>query len=579
MANQPTKAEWLNSIQTLIESVDYDYIQSCSISVVPESLKKLNEDAYMPRVVSIGPRFKGSRDDLLLMEEDKLRCMLSLLHRGAGEADDSLKECSEAVWELDEEVRASYVTHIEFKQHELGKIMLLDGCFLLELLISKGLDSQFPSRLWPPGPATEVLKDQDVLSDLMLLENQIPILVLHKLSQTLFPNVFEPDRIETEEEKKKERIERERRIETKEEKKESIERERRIETEEEKKERIERELRMEEEKKERIERERRIEREEQRKRELRAKKINNLALSVLGYSTLQLPCLEAPHILDLVHFFVNGTSERRMDNHGNHVLGIMDTTAPEKLKLNSCALNLQAAGVSIKVLEDRDKGISCFGLMRNCFGGVIVRIGNFIKKTKHRNATISQVKGLDFHFKFENGKLKIEQLHITETTKAKWRNVIVWEHHKKKGKSSSISVATEDHSLTSPSSKFTLSAMIFDGLICCSADVKFLKEKNIIVDHTNMSNEKLKEFFHTIASGIDSGILDSSYVKLVDDLNNYSGAFFIIRILKILWHGSAYCLEWLIKFLEQNYNFVAALLAILSIVETVLAFLGYIFHK
>ncbi|AES79494.1 hypothetical protein MtrunA17_Chr7g0242151 [Medicago truncatula] len=545
MANPPTKVEWLKSIQTLLTSVDYDYIQSCSISVVPESLKKLNEDAYMPRVVSIGPRFKGSRDDLLLMEEVKLRCMLSLLHRGADVASVSLEKCSEAVWELDEEVRASYVTHIELQQHELGKIMLLDGCFLLELLISKGLDSQFPSRLWPPGPATEVLKEHDVLSDLMLLENQIPIMVLHKLSQTLFPNVFEPDRIETEEEKK-ERIEREHRIET------------------------------EEEKKERIERERRIEREEQRKRELRAKKINNLALSVLGYYPLQSPCLEAPHILDLVHFFVNGTGERRMDNL---VLGITDTTAIEKLKLNRCALSLQAAGVSIKVLEDRDKGISCFGLMRNCFGGVIVRIGNFIKKTKHRNATVSQVKGLDFHFKFDNGKLKIEQLHITETTKAKWRNVIVWEHHKKKGKSSSISVAIEDHGLNSPNGKFTLSALIFNGLICCSADLNFLKEKNIIVDHTNMSNEKLKEFFRTIVSGIDSGILDSSYVKLVDDLNNYSGAFFIIRILKILWHESTYCLEWLIKFLKQNYNFVAALLAILSIVKTVLAVLAYILNK
>ncbi|MCI92569.1 hypothetical protein A2U01_0113865, partial [Trifolium medium] len=36
----------------------------------------------------------------------------------------------------------------------------------------------------------------------MLFENQIPILVLHKLSQTIFPNVFEPDMeemVETEE--------------------------------------------------------------------------------------------------------------------------------------------------------------------------------------------------------------------------------------------------------------------------------------------------------------------------------------------------------------------------------------------
>jgi hypothetical protein len=35
-----------------------------------------------------------------------------------------------------------------------------------------------------------LLEDEDVLSDLMLFENQIPILVLRKLLQTLFPEYF-----------------------------------------------------------------------------------------------------------------------------------------------------------------------------------------------------------------------------------------------------------------------------------------------------------------------------------------------------------------------------------------------------
>jgi hypothetical protein len=39
-------------------------------------------------------------------------------------------------------------------------------------------------------------------------------------------------------------------------------------------------------------------------------------------------------------------------------------------------------------------------------------------------------KGLDFYFKFEMGKLEIEQLHITKTTKAKWCNLIACESHK-----------------------------------------------------------------------------------------------------------------------------------------------------
>ncbi|CAJ2670710.1 unnamed protein product [Trifolium pratense] len=465
------KDKWLENIQALLISVDHDYIQSCSISVVPERLKIPNEYLYMPRVVSIGPRFMKSREELLLMEEVKLRCMLSVLHRGEEKADISFDKCSSVVWELDEVVRASYVVEFELTQPELAKIILLDGCFLLELLISnsKKLNSKFPSRFYPPCPTADVLKDEDVLSDLMLFENQIPILVLHKLYQTIFPNVFEQDMEEM------------------------------------------------------------VETEEQRKK--RAKKINNLALSVLGYSSLEEPSFKSPHFLDLVHFFVNKTFERRVESGDNLKIRMPDINH-EKLKVKSCALRLGAAGVSIQVIED------------------IVEA--------------EEMKGLDFEFKFNNGKLKISKLNITKTTKARWRNLIAWEHHKYNEKSSE----TKDQKTISPRGKFTSSALIFDGLICCEADLNFLKTKKIIVDHTNMSNEELKEFFRTMSLGVDPGVVDSTYVTMVAKLNNYSSkSFFILGIFKLLWHLFTIRLEWFVKFLKRNYNFVAMLILLFGFVR------------
>ncbi|KAK2361065.1 UPF0481 protein [Trifolium repens] len=514
--------DWLNSIQTLLKSVDHDYIQTCSISIVPEELKNSsNEDAYMPRVVSIGPRFKGSREDLLLMEEVKLRSMLSLLHRAGkqGESKTYLEKCSKAIWKLDKQVRASYVFDIKLENNELAKIMLVDGCFLLELMISKGLDSRLQSRLNPPGPAPEVLKDEDVLSDLMLLENQIPILVLHKLSQILFPDVFDAT-----------------------------------------------------------------------DREQRATVINNLVLSVFSYS--QISNLEAPHVLDLVHFFVNSRKKVEIENvqsPDNHVVGITEKNQKLKLKLKRCASRLAAAGVSIKLIEDnKHKGISCFGWMRNFFGGGFIKLGNMLVVTDEIDKHVDEMadekaRGLDFEFKFEKGKLEIAELHITKTTKAKWRNVIAWEHHKKNWKSTSMASGYESGdenpvSTSSPSGKFTFSSLIFDGLICCADDVKLLKEKNIIVDHLKMNDEELEEYFHTMSFGVDRGVVDSSYVKMVRELNNYSKAFFILRILKILWHLFKFRLEWLVKFLKQNYNFVAALVAVLSLVQTVYTILAYYFR-
>ncbi|GAU27468.1 hypothetical protein TSUD_161540 [Trifolium subterraneum] len=272
---------------------------------------------------------------------------------------------------------------------------------------------------------------------------------------------------------------------------------------------------------------------------------NNLGSTTRGsnnFFTVSNP--EAPHVLDLVHYFVNSKKKVESENvesPDNHVVGIIEKNKL-KLKLKRCASRLVAAGL----------------------GNMLV-VTNEIDKQVDEMAD-EEARGFDFEFKFEKGKLEIAELHITKTTKAKWRNVIAWEHHKKNWKSTSMVSGYESGdenlvSTSSPSGKFTLSSLIFDDLICCADDVKLLKEKNIIVDHLKMTDDELEEYFHTMSFGVDRGVVDSSYVKMVDELNNYSEAFFVLRILKILWHLFKFLLEWLVNFLKQDYNFVAALVA------------------
>ncbi|KAK2361053.1 hypothetical protein QL285_086256 [Trifolium repens] len=551
------KDKWLKDIQEMLI-----FSQSRSIYLVPEGLKKGNEDTYMPRVVSIGPRFNGSRQELLLMEEVKLSCMFSLLCRRTGPIYGIMEKCSLAVWELDKAVRASYVEKIELTQSELAKMMLLDGCFLLELLISKGLDSQLKSRF--PCPAAEVLKDEDVLSDLMLFENQIPILVLDKLSQTIFPNEFEPDEkvlygryagydYATSESKRHENI---------------------------------------------------------IKRGQRAKKINNLTLQVLGYSPLDSPCPEAPHILDLVHFFVNRTIESTTmpePEKDHSELDIINTTQTQKqqLTLKRCALRLLTSGVAIKVKLASDKdstgfgALSCFSLVWKSLSGMLFKLCNvLIVNGKHLNLDNNNIheevqgKGLDFYFEFEKekGKLEIEQLHLTKTTKAKWCNLIAWENHKKyRGYSSFLNERQIYHSETNITSatvssgghggggKFTWAALIFNGLICSEDDVQLLKDKHIIVDHLKMSNKELFEFFRKIQYGISHGGVDSSsyYAQMVDDINNFSKVFFIRRIWRTVWNSFTYRQEWFVRFLNHNYNFVATVISLCTVVQTIYAIIAY----
>ncbi|MCI26675.1 hypothetical protein A2U01_0047872, partial [Trifolium medium] len=173
------------------------------------------------------------------------------------------------------------------------------------------------------------------------------------------------------------------------------------------------------------------------------------------------------------------------------------------------------------------------------------------------------VRGLDFEFKFEEGTLEIAALHITKTTKAKWRNVIAWEHHKEDWKRTSSNTC----------GKFTSAALIFNDLICCADDVKLLKDKNIIVDYTKRSNKQLEEFFNTMTLGVERGEVGSSgYGKMVDELNNYYPTTYApIRIWNTFCHLLTYRLEWFFKFMKKDYHFVATVISLLTVVQTVYA--------
>jgi hypothetical protein len=193
----------------------------------------------------------------------------------------------------------------------------------------------------------------------------------------------------------------------------------------------------------------------------------------------------------------------------------------------------------------------------------------------HSIPKVVDLKGLDFYFKFEKGKLEIEQLHITKTTKAKWCNLIAMEHHQK-----IESIKTRSGHRSGYGGKFTWAALIFNDLISSEVDVQLLKDKKIVVDHLRMSNQELVEFFRKIASGVDHLVVDSSsYIQIIDDINNYSKTFLIKRMLKAVWNSFIYRKEWLLRFMNHDYNFVATVVAVSTIVQAVYAILAFYLRK
>ncbi|KAI4353283.1 hypothetical protein L6164_002245 [Bauhinia variegata] len=194
-------SSWMHSIKVTLGSLDHREVKSfiSSIPIVPDKLRKFNEQAYTPKLITIGPLHRETRTHHLAMEEHKWRYMLALLHRTQNPVS-SLDKCGTVILGLDDAVRASYGGKINLHPHEHAKIMLVDGCFLLELLLRCS-----PADLVPQIPQIDenennpygsdsIFKQHEmlpsVLTDLILLENQIPFFILKALARILFPNVF-----------------------------------------------------------------------------------------------------------------------------------------------------------------------------------------------------------------------------------------------------------------------------------------------------------------------------------------------------------------------------------------------------
>jgi hypothetical protein len=150
------------------------------------------------------------------------------------------------------------------------------------------------------------------------------------------------------------------------------------------------------------------------------------------------------------------------------------------------------------------------------FGALSWLSGIFVVNSGKHMDNIPEPKALDFYFKFQNRKLEIKQLHITKTTKAKWCNLIAWEHHQK-----ILCIQTTYRPSSIYSSNSIWAALIFNDLICSADDVQFLKDKKIVVDHVKMSNQELMKFFREIALGIDHRVFDDCiYIRMVEDIND-----------------------------------------------------------
>lgn len=167
-------SEMLEGVELPEESLVYE---QC-IYRVPHKIRQANDEAYNPRVVSIGPihhPFRPSGNNRLKpMEELKLQYLKSFLNG----AQLSVGECVSKLKDLEISIRRCYAEPIQHSSDDFLKMVLIDACFIIEHFLRYYSFQDWIKRdplFLKPWLAN------DVALDLILLENQLPFFVLEGL--------------------------------------------------------------------------------------------------------------------------------------------------------------------------------------------------------------------------------------------------------------------------------------------------------------------------------------------------------------------------------------------------------------
>ncbi|XP_062086579.1 UPF0481 protein At3g47200-like [Humulus lupulus] len=128
-SNSSTTKDLTNNVKVELERLPRLSANRC-IYRVPKGLRSVNEKAYTPQVVSIGPLHHGA-EDLKSMEEHKMRFLRDYLKRTEVDLDYYVS----IVKNQEEKLRSFYAEHIGFSSDEFVKIILVDAVFIIEFIL------------------------------------------------------------------------------------------------------------------------------------------------------------------------------------------------------------------------------------------------------------------------------------------------------------------------------------------------------------------------------------------------------------------------------------------------------------
>ncbi|CAA0404157.1 unnamed protein product [Arabidopsis thaliana] len=152
----------------------------CCIVRIPQSLARINLKAYEPKIVSIGPYHNG-KEHLKMTQQHKRR-FLKFFVAKMEEKGIVPQELVKAVSSLEGVIRGSYSEDLGLDSENLVQMMVLDGCFILTLFFVVSGKVEYTNFDDPIFRMPWILPS--IRADLLLLENQVPFVLLQTLFET-----------------------------------------------------------------------------------------------------------------------------------------------------------------------------------------------------------------------------------------------------------------------------------------------------------------------------------------------------------------------------------------------------------
>lgn len=146
----------------------------CCLFKVQSQLRQVNEAAYEPQLLAIGPYHRG-KACLQGMEGIKLQYLQLLLSRLN---ETSVERYTEAMEVLREKAVKCYSESTELTEEEFIQMLVLDGIFIVELF--RNYQMEDPREVSDPISSSEDMHFR-IERDLLVYENQLPFFILEKL--------------------------------------------------------------------------------------------------------------------------------------------------------------------------------------------------------------------------------------------------------------------------------------------------------------------------------------------------------------------------------------------------------------